>query len=112
MGHYGDDRVARVRIQSNLHWAANNQSPEIIIEKNGNYTSIKRLQSPFGSPNESSSIVVSPPLSGHQALDTLGLALFQEHDEGKYSPKIEGGDQLLPSNASSVTLCFKIKWLY
>ena len=50
---------------------------------------------------------LSPPLSGHQALDTLSLALFQEHDEGKYSPKIEGGDQLLTSNASSVTLLFQ-----
>ena len=37
MGNYEDDRVARVRIQSNLHYAANNQSPEITaVEKNGN----------------------------------------------------------------------------
>ena len=53
--------------------------------------------------------LLSPPLSGHQALDTLSLALFQEYDEGKYSPKIEGGDQLLTSNASSVTLLFQNK---
>ena len=26
-------------------------------------------------------------LSGHQALDTLTLALFQEDDQGKYSPR-------------------------
>ena len=82
MGHYGDDRVARVRIQPNLHWAASNQSPEIIIEKNANYTSIKWPRSFFGRLNDSSPIVVSPPLSGHQALDTLSLALFQEYDEG------------------------------
>ena len=53
--------------------------------------------------------LLSPPLSGHQALDTLSLALFQEYDEGKCSPKIEGGDQLLTSNASSVTLLFQNK---
>ena len=52
---------------------------------------------------------MSPPLSGHQALDTLSSALFQEHDEGKYSPKIEGGDQLLTSNVSFVTLLFQNK---
>ena len=53
--------------------------------------------------------LLSPPLSGHQALDTLSSALFQEHDEGKYSPKIEGGDQLLTSNVSFVTLLFQNK---
>ena len=53
--------------------------------------------------------LASPPLSGHQALDTLSSALFQEHDEGKYSPKIEGGDQLLTSNVSFVTLLFQNK---
>ena len=52
---------------------------------------------------------MSPPLSGHQALDTLSLALFQEHDEGKYSPKIEGNNLLLTSNASSATLLFQNK---
>ena len=51
--------------------------------------------------------MLSPPLSGHQALDTLSLALFQERDEGKYSPKIGGDDQLLTRNASSVTLLFQ-----
>ena len=52
---------------------------------------------------------VESQLSGHQALDTLSSALFQEDDEGKYSPKIEGGDQLLTSNVSSVTLLFQNK---
>lgn len=28
-----------------------------------------------------------PILRGHQALDTLSLASFQGHDEGKYSPR-------------------------
>ena len=31
--------------------------------------------------------LLSPLLSGHQALDTLTLALFQEYDQGKYSPR-------------------------
>ena len=51
--------------------------------------------------------MVSPPLSGHQALDTLSLASFQEYDEGKYSPNIEDCNQLLTSNAYSVTLLFQ-----
>ena len=73
---------------------------------------IKRLLSGRGHPLGVSTIVLpllSPPLSGHQGLDTLSLALFQEYDEGKYSPKIEGYNRLLTRNASSVTLCFKIK---
>ena len=53
--------------------------------------------------------LLSSPLSGHQALDTLSLTSFQEHDEGKYSPKIEGYNPLLTSNASSVTLLFQNK---
>jgi len=53
--------------------------------------------------------LLSPPLSGHQALDTPSLALFQEHDEGKYSPKIEGYNRLLTRNASSLTLLFQNK---
>ena len=56
--------------------------------------------------------LLSPPLSGRQALDTLSLALFQEHDEGKYSPKIEGDDRLLTRNASSVMLLFQNKVMF
>ena len=46
-------------------------------------------------------ILLSPLLSGHQALDRLffvSLALFQEYDEGKQS-EIEVDDRLLTSNA-------------
>ena len=53
--------------------------------------------------------LLKPPLSGHQALDTLSLASLQEHDERKYSPNIEGYNPLLTSNASSVTLLFQNK---
>ena len=56
--------------------------------------------------------LLSPPLSGHQGLDTLSLALFQEYDEGKYSPKIEGYNRLLTSNASFVTLLFQNKVMF
>ena len=45
--------------------------------------------------------LLSPLLSGHQALDRLffvSLALFQEYDEGKQS-EIEVDDRLLTSNA-------------
>ena len=52
--------------------------------------------------------LLSPPLSGHQALDTLSLALLREYDEGKCSPKI-GYNRLWTSNASSVTLLFQNK---
>ena len=44
--------------------------------------------------------LLSPLLSGHQALDRLffvSLALFQEYDEGKQS-EIEVDDRLLTSN--------------
>ena len=46
-------------------------------------------------------LLLSPLLSGHQALDRLffvSLALFQEYDEGKQS-EIEVDDRLLTSNA-------------
>ena len=74
-------------------------------------TSDKRPQLAFGCPNESSPIVVSPLLSGHQALDTLSLALFQEHDEGKYSPKI-GYNRLWTSNAAPFTCLFQNKVIF
>ena len=62
----------------------------------------------FGRPNESSPIVVSPLLSGHQA---LSLALFQEYDEGKYSPKI-GDNWLWTSNAAPFTCLFQNKVIF
>ena len=74
-----------------------------------------KVKTHFLPPEQPSEVIYSqiptrtPPLSGHQALDTLSLALFQEHDEGKYSPKIEDYNRLLTRNASSVTICFKIK---
>ena len=74
-------------------------------------TSDKRPQPAFGRPNESSPIVVSPLLSGHQALDTLSLALFQEHDEGKYSPKI-GYNRLWTSNAAPFMCLFQNKVIF
>ena len=51
--------------------------------------------------------LLSPLLSGHQALDRLffpSLALFQEYDKGKQS-EIEVDDQLWTSNAGPV-VCF------
>ena len=51
--------------------------------------------------------LLSPLLSGHQALDRLffvSLALFQEYDKGKQS-KIEIDDRLWTSNAGAVA-CF------
>ena len=51
--------------------------------------------------------LLSPLLSGHQALDRLffvSLALFQEYDKGKQS-KIEVDDRLWTSNACAVA-CF------
>ena len=51
--------------------------------------------------------LLSPLLSGHQALDRLffvSLALFQEYDKGKQS-KIEVDDRLWTSNAGAVA-CF------
>ena len=48
----------------NLHWAASNQRPEIIVENSGNWNifkaaaSIKRPRPPFGSPNESSIVEI------------------------------------------------------
>ena len=74
-------------------------------------TSDKRPQPAFGCPNKSSPIVVSPLLSGHQALDTLSLALFQEHDEGKYSPKIVY-NQLWTSNAAPFMCLFQNKVIF
>ena len=73
---------------------------------------IKRLLSGRGHLLGVSTIVLpllKPPLSGHQALDTLSLASFQKHDERKYSPNIEGYNPLLTNNASSVTLLFQNK---
>ena len=47
-------------------------------------------------------------LSGHQALDTLlSLALFQEYDGGKYSPRLEGDDRLWNTNAAPVECLFQ-----
>ena len=51
--------------------------------------------------------LLSPLLSGHQALDRLffvSLALIQEYDKGKHS-KIEVDDLLCTSNAGAVA-CF------
>ena len=59
-----------------------------MCRKNGNLdlcqgvTYIKRPRPNFGHPKEISPIVVEL-LSGHQALNTLSLVLFQEYDEGK-----------------------------
>ena len=50
--------------------------------------------------------LLSPLLSGHQALDRLffvSLALFQEYDKGKQSEIVDG--RLLTSNAGPVA-CF------
>ena len=74
-------------------------------------TSDKRPQPAFGRPNESSAIVVSPLLSGHQALDTLSLALFQEQDEGKYGLKI-GYNRLWTNNAAPFMCLFQNKMIF
>ena len=52
--------------------------------------------------------LLSPLLSGHQALNRLffaSLALFQEYDEGKQS-EIEVDDRLLTSNAGPVEFIY------
>ena len=61
--------------------------------------------------------LLSPLLSGHQALDRLffvSLALFQEYDKEKQS-KIEVDDRLWTSNAGAVACFFfffnKVKFL-
>ena len=38
-------------------------------------------------PTRAVSLLLSPPLSGYQALDTFSLALFREYGEGKHSPR-------------------------
>ena len=50
---------------------------------------------PHGHVNRDTS---RPLLRGHQALDTLSLASFQEHDEGKIRYEIEGDDRSWTSN--------------
>ena len=50
--------------------------------------------------------LLSPLLSGHQALDTPSLASFQKHDEGIQS-EIEVDDRLWTGNASFVARLFQ-----
>ena len=50
--------------------------------------------------------MLSPLLSGHQALDTPSLASFQKHDEGIQS-EIEVDDRLWTGNASYVGRLFQ-----
>ena len=50
--------------------------------------------------------MLSPLLSGHQALDTPSLASFQKYDEGIQS-QIEVDDRLWTSNASFVVSLFQ-----
>ena len=50
--------------------------------------------------------LLSPLLSGHQALDTPSLASFQKHDEGIQS-EIEVDDRLWTGNASYVARLFQ-----
>ena len=98
-------RPLKIIIKLNLNQAARN--PEIIIETMGNYTPIKRPPHLYKATPVTFFAVLtrvlpllSPLLSGHQALDRLLLALFQEYDEEKYSEK-EGDDRLWTRNAAS-----------
>ena len=50
--------------------------------------------------------LLSPLLSGHQALDTPSLASFQKYDEGLQS-EIEVDDRLKTGNASYVARLFQ-----
>ena len=50
--------------------------------------------------------LLSPLLSGHQALDIPSLASFQKHDEGIQS-EIEVDDRLKTGNASYVARLFQ-----
>ena len=70
-------------IRLNLHQAARNQSPEIIIEKNGKLYRIKRppdlykaTAATFFPVSTRVLPLLAPLLSGHQALYRLLLALF------------------------------------
>ena len=53
------------------------------------------LFKPHGHVNRDAS---RPLLRGHQARDTLSLASFQEHDEGKIQYETESDDLLWTSN--------------
>ena len=64
--------------------------------------SIKRSRPPFGGPNDSFPLL-SPLLSGHQAL----LAVFQEYDEGKCSPKLKVTAYCGPVMLLLLRVCFK-----
>ena len=85
----------------------------------GNYTSIKRppdlykaTAATFFAFSTRVLPLLSPILSGHQALDRLLLALFQEYDEEKHSEK-EGDDRLWTSNAApfAYLLCNQVMLL-
>ena len=97
-------RPLKIIIKLNLNQAARN--PEIIIETMGNYTPIKRPPHLYKATPVTFFAVLtrvlpllSPLLSGHQALDRLLLALFQEYD-GEKQPEKESDDRLGTSNAA------------
>ena len=69
--------------------------------------SIKRSRPPFGCPNNSFPLL-SPLLSGHQAL----LALFQEYDEGKCSPRLKVTANCEPVMLLLLRVCLKNKVIF
>ena len=70
----------------------------------GNYISIQRQL--LRRLSHGALQLLSPLLSGHQALDTPSLASFQKYDEGIQS-QIEVDDRLWTSNASFVARLFQ-----